>query len=53
MNEIVQFKFALHKHLHAHTLHSTDEYLNALNDSQFKERILFLQVDCYHNTICT
>jgi len=40
MNDMVQFKVALYKHLHAHTLHITSEYLNALNDSQltFKHR---------------
>jgi hypothetical protein len=39
-----QFKVALHEHLHAHTLYSTDEYLKVLNDSQLKEKILFLHV---------
>ena len=44
MNEMVQFKVALYQHLHAHILYINYEYLNALNDSQLKERILFLHV---------
>jgi hypothetical protein len=40
MNEMVQFKVALYKHLHAHNLYTN----YALNDSQLKERILFLHV---------
>ena len=41
---MVQFKVALYQYLHAHILYINYEYLNALNDSQLKERILFLHV---------
>lgn len=42
----------IHAHvlMHTHTFHSSDEYLNAMSGSQFKEGFCFYMSRCCHNT---